>query len=349
MIRTPLKPISPVMHFTIKVGILLLSIAACSGDTDKSTPQKMISGQDNRVQQKLLTGRKILYVDSYHSEYEPSIIMQHTAREILESAGTIMQVIYMDAKRKKSDTIQRQAALHVKNHIATWQPDLVIAADDAASKYLVMPYYKDASLPFIFIGVNWDAKRYGYPYRNVTGQVEVELVSELLAELMRFSRGNRIGILTGETLTDKKTIDYYRNILNIQFHQTKLVNDFEEWKNAYLSLQDKMDILFIRNNSGIAGWTDKEAKIFVMANTTIPTGTVSTHMHPWVLISYAKVNREFAEYAAKTAIKILTGTSPEDIPISTNKETKVYLNMPMAKKLNIIFPMQLIERATFTR
>ncbi|MCK5194670.1 MAG: hypothetical protein KAQ71_12730, partial [Desulfobulbaceae bacterium] len=52
-------------------------------------------------------------------------------------------------------------------------------------------------------------------------------------------------------------------------------------------------------------------------------------------------------WAGKTALRILDGTSPSDIPVTTNKESRVYLNMGLAKQLGIKFPMELIEKATF--
>lgn len=300
------------------------------------------------LQENLATAeqKKVLYVDSYDAEYPPSVIMQDAARRILEPAGVEMRVVYMDTKQQKSEEHQQQAALEIKDFIESWQPDLVIAADDAASMYLVAPYYRDADLPFVFIGVNWDTRAYGYPYKNVTGQIEVELIQELLAELGKYARGDRIGMLSGDTFTDQKALEYYRDVLDIQFHRVSLVDNFEAWKEAYASLQEEVDVLLVRNNSGIAGWDDQEAKSFVQAQTKIPTGTVSTHLAPWVLISYSKVNQEFAEYGATVALQILGGKSPADITITTNKQAKVYLNMRLAKNLAIKFPIELIERAT---
>ena len=107
--------------------------------------------------------KKVLYIDSYHAEYEPSMIMHKAVSSVLEPAGVEIKFVYMDAKRQKSDELLRIAALSIKSVIEKWEPDIVLAADDAASKYLVMPYYKDADLPFVFIGVNWDVKQYGYP------------------------------------------------------------------------------------------------------------------------------------------------------------------------------------------
>lgn len=332
--------------FNLTFVLVFYLILGCYNDSDgvneNATPDiKRIVGKN--IERK----RKVMYVDSYHAEYVPSTIMQKAVRNILEPVGIEVSVVYLDAKRNKSDEMLRHAALKAKDAIESYKPELVIAADDAASKYLIMPYYKDAELPFVFIGVNWDASSYGYPYRNVTGQIEVELVKELLNELRKYAQGNRIGILSGETLTDLKANKHYQDILQIHFNKREFVNDFKAWKEAYLSLQDEVDILLVRNNSGIEGWHDEKAESFVFKHTKIPTGTVSTHLSRWVLISYSKVNHEFGEYAANTALKILDGKSPADIPISTNKQAKVYLNMRLAKKLSIKFSMELIERATF--
>ena len=60
-----------------------------------------------------------------------------------------------------------------------------------------------------------------------------------------------------------------------------------------------------------------------------------------------KVSEEQGEWAAETALEILAGKSPKEIPIVTNKEAKIYLNMPLAKRLGIQFPMELINSANF--
>ena len=56
----------------------------------------------------------------------------------------------------------------------------MIASDDNAQKYLVVPYLKGTQVPVIFNGVNWDASAYGFPTSNVTGMIEVELPDQLV-------------------------------------------------------------------------------------------------------------------------------------------------------------------------
>ncbi|MBI9092310.1 MAG: hypothetical protein JEZ12_24105 [Desulfobacterium sp.] len=85
----------------------------------------------------------------------------------------------------------------------------------------------------------------------------------------------------------------------------------------------------------------------VAENITIPIGKTSHSMIRYALAGTLKVSREQGEWAAKTALQILAGKSPKDIPIATNKQAKLYLNMPLAKKLNIRFPMEIIDNASF--
>jgi ABC-type uncharacterized transport system substrate-binding protein len=288
---------------------------------------------------------KVLYVDSYHPEYEPGIMMREAVKEMLTPAGIKLHITYLNAKKDKEEELIKAAALRTKALIESWKPDLIIAADDSASRYLIKPYYKNSDIPVVFIGVNWDISEYGYPYKNVTGQIEVELISELIYQLRQYSKGSRIGILSGNTLTDRKSLDYYRNTLKIKFDKTILTNNFSEWEKGYRVMQKEVDILILRNNSGIAKWDSAQAKKIILDSTTIPTGSASSHMYDFVLISHAKVNREFGIFAANSALAILNGVSPEDIPISTNRQVKTYLNMKLAKKLGIKFPIELIEKS----
>ena len=66
------------------------------------------------------------------------------------------------------------------------------------------------------------------------------------------------------------------------------------------------------------------------------------------LITLANKPEEQGEWAARTAMQILAGTVPQDISVTTNKRARIFLNMELAKVLDIKFPIELIERATFT-
>jgi ABC-type uncharacterized transport system substrate-binding protein len=288
---------------------------------------------------------KVLYINSYHEDFYSAIIQINVVKNILEPENIQLKFVHMDTKRIKDKELRKIEGLKVQKVISEWQPDLVIASDDSASKYVVSKY-KNTKTPFVFMGVNWSAEQYGYPYENVTGQIEVDLAKELITELKKYAKGTKVAFLSGDTLTDQKTLNFYQTRLDLKFHDVKLVNTFEEWKEAYSSLQNEADVILFLNNAGIDNWDKQEAVELVKKVTKIPTGTTDQSLHPYVLISFAKDVHEFGEYGAKTALKILNGASPSSIPISKNKRAKVSLNMSLAKKLDIIFPIELIDMAT---
>ncbi len=60
---------------------------------------------------------------------------------------------------------------------------------------------------------------------------------------------------------------------------------------------------------------------------------------------YAKLADEQGEWAAQTALKILSGTPPSQIPMAKNVKGQLYVNLPIADKLGIDIPADLLEAA----
>ena len=300
------------------------------------------------------TKQKVLFVDSYHTGYPWSEGITRGVQKTLgmgELKDSIdLRIIRMDTKRNTTVEFKKAAALKAKALIDSWRPDVVIAADDNASKFLIVPYFKDKSLPFVFCGVNWDATVYGFPASNVTGMVEVSLIPQLLAKLEIYARGQRIGLLGADNLSNRKEAVNYKRIFKVDLKKEVFVNTFEELKSAFKQIQKEVDMLILAPPSFLKTNSEKrEAVEFFRQQTIIPTGSVEDWITPYTLIGYTKVADEQGEWAAKTVLKILNGHSPTDIPIVSNKRAKVFLNMRIAKKLGIKFPMELINRATFVK
>jgi ABC-type uncharacterized transport system substrate-binding protein len=51
--------------------------------------------------------------------------------------------------------------------------------------------------------------------------------------------------------------------------------------------------------------------------------------------------------AGQTVLRILGGTAPADIPIVSNQQSRLFLNMRLAQRLKIKFPIDLIRQTTF--
>lgn len=279
-------------------------------------------------------GKKVLFIDSYHEGYAWSDGTLAGVQSVLDSSGAEFQVVRMDTKRKKTDEDKVAAAEMVRRTIEQFGPDVVIASDDNASKYVIVPHYKDASLPFVFCGVNWDASGYGFPFKNVTGMVEVAAADELFEFLNRLTDGRRVGYLAGDVFTAHKEQENIAKTFGINFTDLRYATDLADWQSKYRELQNTVDILLVGNSAGTEGWDDDAAASFVEKNSKVPSGAIHEHMTRFALIGYTKLAEEQGEWAAKAALKIIDGTSPANIPISRNTQGRLVINARIAQGLD---------------
>lgn len=303
--------------------------------------------------------KKLLYVDSYHQGYRWSDDLEQGLRKALgfqrqedgsyddSRASVEMRVCRLNSKRKHAVTQIERAARQARRVVESWQPDVVVASDDNAAKYLIEPYYSGSDLPVVFCGLNWDASQYGFPTNNVTGMLERSPYAAMLERLSVFAQGGRIGIIGTKRFTHEKEVFYAKSVVGVQDADIKLVGGFAEWKEAYVALQKTVDMMIVFPCDGIDGWNPGLAEAFVMAHTSKPTGTV-VDANVWlVLLGEVKIAEEQGWWAGRTALKILDGTPPSAIPVTENKRFRLYLNMQLARQMGIRFPVEWIQQATF--
>lgn len=290
-------------------------------------------------------GKKVLYVDSYHQGYDWSDGITAGVTNTLKNTGVELKIYRMDTKRNNTEEFKKQAGVAAKELIEQFKPDVVIAADDNASQHLIVPYYKDSKLPFVFCGVNWDASGYGFPTKNITGMLEVNDITGLLKVLRKIAKGDKVGFIADDTETNRKEVENYAKVfgLNVVPYFAK---DFADWKKGYSELQSKVDSLIFYNFVGIKDWNPDEATRFIQANTKIPSGTFQTGPMPYVMVGYLKVPEEQGEWAAKAALKILGGAAPSAIPVAKNEQGKVVINVKNASAAKIEIPYDVTEAAS---
>jgi ABC-type uncharacterized transport system substrate-binding protein len=341
------------MYFLMQVLGLNLSHAAETAEPGgvRTTAAAVEANAD------AVTKKRVLYIDSYDAGFEwvqgitegllDGLNIQSDMQGVLDQSKSPVQlkIFHMDTKRNSSLESIQAAAIDAKALISSWRPDIVIASDDNASKYLIAPYYKDSEIPFVFCGINWDASEYGFPFSNVTGMIEVNLVPDLIKILRINARGDRIGVLTIDRFSQRKDTEFMAQFFNLEV-KSEYVRTFEEWKAAYVRMQQDVDMLIVGVVPDVEGWDDQEAETFVREHARIPSGSWDRWMLPVALVGVVKSPQEQGRWAARTALEILNGKSPSSIPITTNTEAKVYLNMTLAREMGVKFPFDLIERST---
>ncbi len=290
-------------------------------------------------------GKRILYVDSYHQGYPWSDGVERGVRQTLESAGVELKIVRMDTKRNTSEEYMVQAGLRAMEIIQRFKPDVLIAADDNAQQYLVVPHLRGTELPVVFCGVNWNASSYGYPTRNITGMLEYEGVEEMVDLFKIHAKGSNIGYLSGDTLVDHKIVDVYNKIFfhgSLRFYPAQ---NFEHFKKLFLQAQEEVHMLFVRNYAGIEDWDAKEAEAFLLENISVPTGSHLDFMDKFVVYTIGKVPEEQGQWAATAALRILDGVSPSDIPLAKNEQVRLVVNLKMADAAGIVLPITILKTA----
>jgi ABC-type uncharacterized transport system substrate-binding protein len=288
-------------------------------------------------------GQKILMIDSYHQGYAWTDDIIAGVKKTVGS-NYDLKIVHMDTKRNGAEDAKKAAAQQVKAVIDSWKPDVVIAADDNSSKYVVVPFLKGGNVPVVFCAVNWDASEYGFPSSNVTGMLEVSLIPQIIESMSKFAKGQRVGFIGADNETDRKEAASITKKFGVQL-KPRFVKTFDEWKSAYKDMQTEVDMLLVINNSGISGWDDAAAKKFTRETATIPSGSSHDFVAPFVLVTYAKLGTEQGEWAATTAIDMLKGKGAKEIPVTTNKRGQLYVNTAMADKLGVKFPLDVIRAA----
>jgi ABC-type uncharacterized transport system substrate-binding protein len=289
---------------------------------------------------------KCLYVSSYHKGYEWDDGILASLEKTLDGRCELRK-IYLDTKRNPQEEWARWRSKEAKKVIDEYKPDIVIAVDDNASRYLVMPYLKNVDIPVVFCGVNWSMSEYGYPYKNTTGMIEVSPIQQLVKQLKLFQPDVKKGIfISGDVLSEHKDYNHYKKIFaknQIQISPA-FVKNFREWVDVYKKSQG-YDFIFLGNNAGINDWYKPEAQRIVDRYTKKISVTTYKWMLPYTAMAYTKLPEEQGVWAARVALSILDGVDPAQIPVIHNRLWDMWLNPHIINKIKLKIPYLIYKRA----
>lgn len=290
-------------------------------------------------------GGRCLFVSSYHKGYDWSDGVEKGLREVL-AGNCELQQFDMDSKRHKDEASIRNAAERARQLITDWKPDVVITADDNAAKYLIAPFFRDHSLPFVFCGINWSVEEYGLPYSNATGMVEVAPIQPMLEKakelLNRLDSAYYIG---AETLTERKNLSRINRVaerMGISIEH-RLVESTTQWVKAYRDAQYS-DLIIIGSSAGIKDWAPESAAEAVEKIATTLSVTNHGWMMPVTMLGFTKVPQEQGAWAGKVALSILKGKNPAAVPVISNRKWDLWMNERLLQAAGIKLPSTLLKK-----
>ena len=267
-----------------------------------------------------------VYLNSYHSGYEwGDRIQQQFEKEMNQQCR--ITTYYLDAKKNGAEQLA-QKGKELANLIAIAKPDVVIAADDAASEFVVKPYLRNSRTPVVFVGINWDPKPYGYPMDNATGMTEVWPVQEVFRILRHtVTPLNEVDIITSENALERIDSGYIEKVakglgINIKH---RYVKTFDEWKQAIVAAQSA-DAIHLGTNQSIRNWNEAEAIDWLVKHNQRFTFASQEFMLPYAMFSLSKSPEEFGSWAAKLSQTLLSGVQPWQIPVIPNQRFTPHIN-----------------------
>jgi ABC transporter substrate binding protein len=294
----------------------------------------------------LSIAKKCLYIASYHKGYEWSDGVERGLRKALQGKCEIKQ-FDMDTKRNPSEKFKKEAGLKARQLILTWNPDVVIASDDNASRYVIQPYFKNDTIPFVFCGINWNVEAYGYPYSNATGMVEVAPITELINKVSKIIGEPGTAYYLGvDVLTERKNFSRFEEeskLRNIKLTKG-LAKTGKQWIEFYKQAQN-YDFVIIGGNAGLNDWEKTRVIKILEKSTRKLSVTIQGWMVPYAMLGLTKIPEEQGEWAAKVAIYIMQGASPSEIPIVSNRKWDIWINEEIIKNTDIKIPNSLMRKA----
>ncbi|HEC18250.1 MAG TPA: hypothetical protein ENI97_02790 [Gammaproteobacteria bacterium] len=289
---------------------------------------------------------RCLLVMSYHKGYAWNDGIEKGVEETLKGR-CLLKKFFMDSKRNTSVSFIRKKAAEASALISSFRPDVVIACDDNAAKYLVTQY-KGSDIPFVFCGINWTAEEYGFPYKNVTGMIEVVPIVPLLKIIKSNVHNVKHGVyLSSDVITEHKDFKRYKKIY--REHGVKLTGYFvktmKDWISYYRESQ-KSDFIIVNNFAGIVDWDPDTAKKIVYQHSKKLTVTNYRWMMPYAMLGLTKKPEEHGRWAAQVAIEVLNGTPISNIPITINREWELFVNLELLQHANIKLDKNTLKRAS---
>lgn len=263
-----------------------------------------------------------------------------------------LEKFYMDTKTNPSPEHSKAMGKKAKELIETLKPDVVITTDDDPVRDVLVPYFKNSNTPFVFCAVKYAMDRFELPFENTTGIIAVVLIKPLVQELLKELKDVKTIISLGDNSeATKNGYKFSTKIWDSFGISQKLVTvkSFEEWKNAFLKAQKEGDGIMLGAFASIKDFDKKQAKIFIEKNVTKVIMATSLVSRPLSMFAMVRYPEEMGEWAGESAIKILNGTKPKEIAITTNKRFDYYINPKLLKKVNITLSEGFMKKAILAK
>ncbi len=321
--------------------------------------------------------KRIMVISSYHREYlwsqdtNKGVVSalqdfgfidneaqadEYTNRDSTESSQTLIKKLWLDTKRKdsQSDILGNLAATFAE--IEAFAPDVILLGDDNAVNY-VGNQYVDSEIPIVFWGVNGHPLKYSFfdslekPGRNITGVYQAGYLKECLIYLKKLVPDIKsFAILSDASPSGRAKAKELLNLsakgeLSIPLAETVITDSYREWQAKALELQHKVDAFFVLNHNTLKddqgnSIDQMQAGAWYLRNIKKPdTGHERQFVVEGILCCIDDSGFKQGYEAVRLVNRILNGKenpaeisiyAPDQGPFIVNRERAEMLNMGLA-------------------
>lgn len=285
---------------------------------------------------------QIAYINSYHVGYGWSDSLASKFEKSMQGLGANLHFYHMDSKRIHSPGQIAKRAKEIVAAIEDLQPDLIVAADDNASKYVIQPYFKNSNTPVVFLGVNIDPHRYGYPYRNATGVIEPSDSLRFVKLRDNFFAGMPLRFVFSTSTTGKRKQEALHAEVGSRF-PIETVASIEEVQRILDEVAGENGMVFFDNLASIDGYDAIALRRLAAAHRNALIVTASVTNQSFCHLTYENSADEQAWLAAAMAKQILAATAPVNIPIAHGKRSEFLINRSLFAETGREIPRALLQ------
>ncbi|GFK92586.1 hypothetical protein NNJEOMEG_00411 [Fundidesulfovibrio magnetotacticus] len=304
------------------------------------------------------TGRpwRVFILHSYDAGYVWTRNVDQGLRAALVGLNVAFESFYLDAKRADA-AVQARAGKAAWERIRAFDPDVVVAADDAAQAWVVRPFLAGRERPqVIFCGVNAPPASYGYPASNVSGVRERFHFRESFELLRRLAPEARsVAFLTDDSDTGRSVAEDLaaHAPYALDLERVRTVRGFQAWKAEVAACQKTSDALALgvyhtlRDEATGRLVPPEEVMAWTNAENRLPTlGFADFTPDHGVLCGVLESAHEQGYLAGLMTREVLeSGRAAGELPVRGNATGVVFVNLRAAERLRMTVPFEIIEAA----
>ncbi|MBF0099327.1 MAG: hypothetical protein HQK77_00315 [Desulfobacterales bacterium] len=305
---------------------------------------------------------RLFVLHSYHTDYSWVIQMNEGIRRALvKHPDIIIRHHYMDLKNHTDASFKRMAETIAHRTIATWQPNVIIIADDIAQKLVGSKYVNHPTISVVFCAVNGGVDAYGYTgAKNVTGMYERKPLNALreTAKMIAEARGFNFNdpnakkpkvvfvCDTSESVTKELPGMQSFNWSPFEFMTPIRADNFSQWQQCIKDVNQYADIILVSDYrefrlpsgekevikpSAIMNWTEKNSKIPILGMSLI-------NVEDGGMLSVYTSGYEQGEVSGSMAVSIIKGKKGSDIPHESTEQFLVSVRESTMEQRNLPIP-----------